>query len=184
MQDGGSDRGSSAGRESGAAPAPLAAWDDQATVTIPNAAEVEARRQEAMENEPLPAGRIGRYSVLRQLGRGGMGVTYVAYDEELDRKVVIKLVRSELLGEESQKRLRREAQALARFAHPNIVAVYDVGIHEERSFIAMEFVRGKTLSAWLGEEPAHTWEEVLAVFCQAGAGLRAAHAAGLVHRDI
>ncbi len=173
-----------AGEESDAAATPLVAWDDQATVSIANVVEAAARRREALENEPLPAASIGRYSVLRQLGRGGMGVTYVAYDEELDRKVVIKLVRSELLGEESQKRLRREAQALARFAHPNIVAVYDVGIHEERSFIAMEFVRGQTLSAWLAEQPQRTWAEVLAVFCQAGEGLRAAHAAGLVHRDI
>jgi eukaryotic-like serine/threonine-protein kinase len=135
------------------------------------------------EAEPGPAARIGRYSVLRELGRGGMGVTYIACDEELDRKVVLKLVRADAMDAQLQKRLRREAQALARLAHPNIVNVHDVGTDGARSFIAMELVPGKTVSAWLGDEP-RAWTEVLAVFRQAGEGLRAAHAAGLVHRDI
>ncbi|HWN69964.1 MAG TPA: serine/threonine-protein kinase, partial [Haliangium sp.] len=138
----------------------------------------------AAEAEPGPAARIGRYSVLRELGRGGMGVTYTAYDEDLDRKVVLKLVRSDAMDEQLQKRLRREAQALARLAHPNIVNVHDVGSHGARSFIAMELVPGKTVSAWLPADPPRPWTEVLAVFRQAGEGLRAAHAAGLVHRDI
>jgi tetratricopeptide (TPR) repeat protein len=135
------------------------------------------------EAEPGPAPRIGRYSVLRELGRGGMGVTYIAFDEELDRRVVLKLVRADAMDAQLQKRLRREAQALARLAHPNIVNVHDVGSHGARSFIAMEFVPGKTVSAWLGTDP-RPWTEVVAVFRQAGEGLRAAHAAGLVHRDI
>jgi eukaryotic-like serine/threonine-protein kinase len=130
-----------------------------------------------------PAARIGRYSVLRELGRGGMGVTYVAYDEELDRKVAIKLVRSDIIDEQAQTRLQREARALARLAHPNIVTVHDVGTHESHAFIAMEFVPGQTLSAWLAERP-RSYAEVLAVFRQAGEGLRAAHEAGLVHRDV
>jgi tetratricopeptide (TPR) repeat protein len=135
------------------------------------------------EAEPGPAARIGRYSVLRELGRGGMGVTYIAYDDDLDRKVVLKLVRSDALDAQAQERLRREARAQARLAHPNIVAIHEVGHHGARSFIAMELVHGKTVSGWLSAEP-RSWTEVLSVFRQAGEGLRAAHAAGLVHRDI
>jgi tetratricopeptide (TPR) repeat protein/tRNA A-37 threonylcarbamoyl transferase component Bud32 len=127
--------------------------------------------------------RMGRYSLLHELGRGGMGVTHVAHDEELDRKVAIKLVRADVMDESAQQRLRREAQALARLAHPNIVAVHDVGTHGAQSFIAMELVPGQTLSAWLVAQP-RAWTEVLAVFRQVGEGLRAAHAAGLVHRDV
>src|SRR5690606_38832331 len=108
---------------------------------------------------------------------------YVAYDEELDRKVAIKLVRSDAMDEQAQTRLQREARALARLAHPNIVAVHDVGIHGSQSFIAMELVPGKTVNAWLAARP-RAWTEVLTVFRQAAQGLRAAHAAGLVHRDI
>jgi eukaryotic-like serine/threonine-protein kinase len=126
---------------------------------------------------------IDRYRVLREIGRGGMGVTYLAYDEALDRRVAIKLVHPGIQGGiRAQLRLRREAQALARLAHPHIVHVYEVGSYQERVFIVMEFVRGQTLDAWLaaGER---TWPAVLEVFRQAGKGLRAAHESGLVHRD-
>jgi tetratricopeptide (TPR) repeat protein/predicted Ser/Thr protein kinase len=171
------------------APAPGVPWGEQSTLQaapgVGNFDDAGSQwgRRAPDESTPPPAARIGRYSVLRELGRGGMGETYVAYDEELDRKVATKLVRSDLIGEQSQKRLRREAQALARLMHPNIVAVYDVGIHGERPFIAMEFVPGQTLGSWLAAQP-RTWAEVLTVFRQVGEGLRAAHAAGLVHRDI
>jgi tetratricopeptide (TPR) repeat protein/tRNA A-37 threonylcarbamoyl transferase component Bud32 len=139
------------------------------------------------DGAPRPASAevtiIDRYRVLRELGRGGMGVTYLAYDEALDRRVAIKLVHPGIQGGiRAQLRLRREAQALARLAHPNIVHVYEVGTYQERVFIVMEFVRGQTLDAWLaaGER---TWPQILDVFRQAGKGLRAAHEAGLVHRD-
>ena len=126
---------------------------------------------------------IDHYRVLRELGRGGMGVTYVGYDEGLDRKVAIKLVHPGFRGgARAQLRLRREAQALARLAHPHIVHVYDVGSFQDRVFIVMEFVRGQTLDEWLatGER---SLPAILDVCRQAGQGLRAAHAAGLVHRD-
>jgi tetratricopeptide (TPR) repeat protein len=126
----------------------------------------------------------GRYRVLRELGRGGMGITYVAHDQELDREVAFKLVRPDVGGVEcAQVRLHREAQALARLAHPNIVAVYDVGTHEGRGYIAMELVKGQTLDTQLLAR-THAWREVLDIFRQVGAGLQAAHAAGLVHRDV
>jgi tetratricopeptide (TPR) repeat protein len=127
---------------------------------------------------------VGRYVVLASVGVGGMGVVYAAYDPELDRKVALKLLqlrpsRDESLG---RARLLREAQALARLSHPNVVAVHDVGTFEGRVFVAMEFVSGKTLGRWLGARP-RSRAEVLDVLAQAGRGLAAAHAAGLVHRD-
>ena len=134
--------------------------------------------------------QIGRYLVLDRLGKGGMGVVYAAYDPELDRKVAIKLIYSELHADidagrlrRSQDLLRREAQALAKLAHPNIVGIHDVGAHAGQVFVAMEFVAGRTMREWW-EARAIGWQEVLAAMLQAGQGIVAAHAAGLVHRDI
>jgi tetratricopeptide (TPR) repeat protein len=126
--------------------------------------------------------RLGRYHVLERLGAGGMGVVVAAYDPELDRKVAIKLIHAGRDDEEARARLLREAQAMARLAHPNVVAVHDVGVFAGQVFVAMEFVRGETLGGWLQRQP-RSWSEVLAVFVSAGRGLAAAHEAGLVHRD-
>ncbi|HEY0134809.1 MAG TPA: serine/threonine-protein kinase, partial [Nannocystis sp.] len=127
--------------------------------------------------------RIGRFHVLRLIGEGGMGMVFAAYDEELDRKVAIKLLRN-LPGEGSigRTRLLREAQALARLSHPNVVTVYEVGEFEQQVFIAMEFVLGDTLYKWL-RDGARPWREVVRVFIEAGRGLAVAHAAGILHRD-
>jgi eukaryotic-like serine/threonine-protein kinase len=124
---------------------------------------------------------IERYVVIDVLGVGGMGVVYAAYDPELDRRVAIKLLRPSLLGD-GRPRLVREAQAIARIAHPNVVAVYDVGELDGAVFVAMELVDGQTLSKWLRAKP-RTVPEILGVFRQAGRGLAAAHAVELVHRD-
>jgi tetratricopeptide (TPR) repeat protein len=138
--------------------------------------------------------RIGRYTLLRLLGEGGMGVVYAAYDEDLDRKVAIKLLRAgsspppatdgdpATVGE-ARARLVREAQALAKFNHPHIVAIHDVGAHRGAVWLAMEYVDGVTLSAW-SKRRRRTWREVLAVMTPVALGLSAAHDAGLVHRDI
>jgi len=133
---------------------------------------------------------VGRYVVLNPLGAGGMGIVYAAYDPQLDRKVALKLLHIEAVSRsgvtqsrvDGHTRLLREAQAMARLRHPNVVAVHDVGSYGERVFIAMEFVEGSTLKSWLRAQP-RTRKEVLAVFVQAGRGLQAAHDAGLVHRD-
>jgi len=128
---------------------------------------------------------IGRYLVVERLGSGGMGVVYAAYDPELDRKVAIKLLHAGGLdfgGSFGRARLLREAQAMARLAHPNVVAVYDLGTFGERVFIAMEHIDGGTLTAWLEKEP-RSRRDILKMFIAAGHGLAAAHAAGLVHRD-
>jgi tetratricopeptide (TPR) repeat protein len=126
---------------------------------------------------------IGRFLVLDPLGEGGMGVVYAAYDPELDRKVAIKLLHPRI-GDSAELRARlvREAQAMARLTHPNVVSVYDVGTYRDDVFVAMELVDGQTLRKWMREQP-RSWREVLSIFRQAGQGLAAAHAAGLVHRD-
>ncbi|MGQ0508938.1 MAG: protein kinase domain-containing protein [Myxococcaceae bacterium] len=135
----------------------------------------------------LPRGTsIGRYVLLRRLGEGGMGVVYAAYDPELDRKVAIKLLRDDILdparAEAHRGRLLREAQALARLSHPNVIVVHDVGTYGTQVFMAMEFVEGQTLGDWLREKK-RGWREIVDAFLLAGYGLGAAHAAGLVHRD-
>ena len=124
--------------------------------------------------------RIGRYTLLDRLGQGGMGVVYAAYDPELDRRVAIKLLLESLAGPAAQ-RLQREAQAMARVAHPNVVAVIDIGVHEGRSYVVMEHLRGQSLDRWQRRSPH--WREVLRVYVQAGRGLAAAHRAGVIHRD-
>ncbi|MDC0669583.1 serine/threonine-protein kinase [Nannocystis radixulma] len=135
-------------------------------------------------HEPGPL-QIGRYLVVRKLGQGGMAIVYAAYDPQLDRRVAIKLLRSGIKGRSlsvGQARLQREAQTLARLSHPNVVQVYEVGRYGDDVFIAMEFVAGKTLRTWL-KSHAPTWRDVVRVFRQAGEGLAAAHAYGIVHRD-
>ncbi|EDM75915.1 serine/threonine kinase family protein [Plesiocystis pacifica SIR-1] len=141
----------------------------------------------------VPSGRgraqigeqLGRYVVLRRLGAGAMGVVFAAYDPELDRKVAIKLLRSPDRSSVASARLQREAQALAKLDHPNVVAVHDVGVHLGQVFVGMEFVAGQTLSEWLDEAGPgpRPWRELTPVFLAAGRGLAAAHAAGLIHRD-
>jgi serine/threonine protein kinase/tetratricopeptide (TPR) repeat protein len=130
---------------------------------------------------------IGRYVVLGLLGRGGMGEVYAAYDPELDRKIAVKLLRGRggmgpAATADGKTRLLREAQAIARLSHPNVVVVFDVGTFGDSVFIAMEFVEGNTLGYWL-QAANRSWREVLDVYVAAGRGLVAAHAAGLVHRD-
>ena len=152
--------------------------------TLEAGAEQASQRSDGLE---LMRGvSVGRYLVTERLGAGGMGVVYAAYDPELDRKVALKLLHQESaqVGGESSGRLRllREAQAMARLSHPNVIAVYDVGTFRERVFVAMEFVDGGTLTDWLAAGP-RSERDILAMFIQAGHGLNAAHLAGLVHRD-
>ncbi len=129
---------------------------------------------------------VGRYVILDQLGVGGMGIVYAAFDPDLDRKVALKLLLPASKGPSAgarEARLLREAQALARLSHPNVVAVFDVGTHEHRVWVAMEFVSGRTLGEWAKERP-RSFAEKLAVLVDVGRGVAAAHAAGLVHRDL
>jgi eukaryotic-like serine/threonine-protein kinase len=139
-------------------------------------------RSDGAARSEEPRGRVvGRYVILSLLGVGGMGAVYAAYDPELDRKVALKLLRPDSLSIDSARMLR-EARALARLAHPNVVAVHDVGTLGAEVFIAMEHVDGLTVHRWLRQRD-RSRREVLDVFLAAGRGLAAAHRAGLVHRD-
>jgi len=127
---------------------------------------------------------VGRYRLLQLVGRGGMGEVYAAHDPELDRRVAIKILRADARADNNIEaaRLAREAQAVAKLSHPNVVAIYDVGSSAGRMFLAMELVEGETLAAWLAHH-TRTTSEILAMFLMAGRGLAAAHRAGIVHRD-
>lgn len=147
------------------------------------------RRSDGPGDEGLgldPGAQLGRYVILERLAAGGMGEVYAAWDPQLNRRIALKVMRGDLaagLGAaEGQERLRREAQAMARLAHPNLVAVHDVGTTGNQVFVAMEFVEGQTLRSWLDERP-RTPREIIAAFIEAGRGLAAAHQDGLVHRD-
>ncbi len=157
--------------------------------TIAAAATEASTRGRLESDDPgeLPRGTvIGRYLVLGKLGAGAMGVVYAAHDPELDRKVALKLLQAgagdgpDRVG---RARLLREAQALAKLSHPNVVAVHDVGTHGDSVWIAMEFVAGQTLGAWAMQR-TRRWPEVLQVLADAARGVAAAHMAGLVHRDL
>ena len=106
--------------------------------------------------------RIGRYVVLGELGHGGMGVVLEAFDRTLDRRVALKVLHRDL-DEAHTKRLLREAQALAKLSHPNVVQVYEVGEAEGQTFIAMELVKGRSINAWLSQEPRPGWQECVKV---------------------
>jgi hypothetical protein len=129
----------------------------------------------------MPA-RVGRYEICEVLGAGAMGVVYRARDPELDRALAIKLVRGGDATSSSGIRLLREAQAMARLHHPNVVPIFDVGAAGAAVFVAMPLLEGGTLKSWLRGGP-RSLDALLDRFVAAGRGLAAAHAAGLVHRD-
>jgi tRNA A-37 threonylcarbamoyl transferase component Bud32/tetratricopeptide (TPR) repeat protein len=141
--------------------------------------------QLAAEVPHATGGRLGRYELRGLLGRGGMGHVYEAYDAELDRSIALKVLRPELAGATAMfaERLVRESRMMARVVHPAVIVVHDVGrTDDDAVFIAMELVRGETLAGYLARG-ALRWTEIVALFERAGAGLAAAHAAGIVHRD-
>jgi len=146
------------------------------------AAARKAKLRATLFGEEPNHAHFGRYLMIGPLGRGGTGTVLEAFDPTLDRKVAIKLLHTDV-NERQAQRLIREAQALARLSHPNVVQVYEAGWIEGRAFVAMELVRGPTLLQWARQEPRPAWRACLEVYVQAGAGLAAAHAQGLVHRD-
>ena len=132
--------------------------------------------------------KLGRYVLMEKVGQGGMGAVYRAHDPQLDRTMAIKLLRPDTevaddgMRSTRELRLLREAQALARLSHPNVVAVHDAGTEFGQVYVVMEFVPGQNLAQWLREAPRLA-TEVIDVFVQAGKGLAAAHSRGVVHRD-
>ena len=138
------------------------------------------------EEELTPGSRVGRYVIEDLIGRGAMGAVYAATDPDLHRKVAVKLLRADALSDRARTQMRsrllREAQAMARLSHPEVITVYDVGAFGDQLFVAMEYVEGETLRRW---RCGKHWScaEILGVYERAGSGLAAAHEAGLVHRD-
>jgi eukaryotic-like serine/threonine-protein kinase len=125
---------------------------------------------------------VGRYLVIEPIGAGGMGVVYAAYDPKLDRRVALKALHAASDPNVGNRPLVREAKAMARLSHPNVVTVYDVIVDGDRALVAMELIEGESLRAWLGSS-RRTWHQIIEAFLQAGRGLAAAHAAGIIHRD-
>jgi serine/threonine protein kinase len=129
-----------------------------------------------------PGDQLGKYRLERELGAGGMGAVWLAHDTELDRKVALKVLRPALAGDDTaQARLLREARAMAKLRHPNVITVFDAETIAGRDLVAMELVDGANMAAWLASE--RTEDEIVATVIAAGRGLAAAHAAGMVHRD-
>ncbi len=159
--------------------------DEQKLAGVPHAEELADAEDDTASLMPS-AIADGRYVVRDLLGQGGAGAVYRAFDSQLGRQIALKIVRAPKLAadaaESMQARLLREARAMARVSHPNVVAVYDVGSIDDRVFVVMELVEGRTLASWQTEK-AHSWREVIETFSAAGVGLAAAHRVGLAHRD-
>ncbi|RPI72899.1 MAG: serine/threonine-protein kinase [Ignavibacteriales bacterium] len=127
---------------------------------------------------------FSRYKVVRQIGSGGMGVLYLADDIELNRKVVLKFLPADMINDpDINLRFNREAQTAGSLSHPNIVTIYDVGVHENKTFIAMEYVEGKTLRELIKSDEL-TIDRITDISVQIGEGLNEAHSKGITHRDI
>jgi tRNA A-37 threonylcarbamoyl transferase component Bud32 len=160
--------------------------DDRIAARARAAIEAQLFGAPLPDSGPPPAPsprRLGRYVLGEKIGAGGMGVVYRAHDPELARDVAIKVLRADAADDAvASQRMLREARAMARVAHPNVIHVYDVGAADGQVFLAMELVFGRSLSRWLAEA-RRPRPELLAVFIAAGEGLAAAHRAGLVHRD-
>ena len=167
-------RGDEQSANDGALDATLPGEGESANVALPQ-----------VEGEHGRGTLVHRYVIHERVGAGGMGVVYAAHDPELDRKIALKFLHPGPAArlDYGRKRLLREAQAMARLSHPNVVAVNDVGTYMGQVFVAMEFVVGSTLGDWLGARADADWRSVVRVFREAGRGLAAAHGAGIVHRD-
>ncbi len=162
--------------------------DSAPSVTSLDGADLETQHLARVVRRRLFTGlqdetSVGRYTLLERIGQGGMGVVYRAHDRQLGRLVALKLQHARGDGSGELGRLMHEAQALARLAHPNVVPVFEVGEDGGRVYMVMEYIAGVTLRSWLGER-RRSWLEVLKVLVQAGRGLAAAHAHGIVHRDV
>jgi serine/threonine protein kinase len=149
-------------------------------VTVDPTAETAAETGRAVPG-PAAGDALGKYRLDRVIGAGGMGIVWAAFDPDLERAVAIKLLRSGDGEPTLRARLLREARAMARLKHPNVLTVYEVGTVQSRDYIAMELVDGDNLDDWLSRRPPR--EQVLDALVAAGRGLAAAHDAGLVHRD-
>ena len=166
------------------------------TEALPADASSSLSTHESGDGSPASAGggdpdmlrrgsTVGRFTVLERLGAGAMGVVYAAYDPELDRKIALKLLRPQEQTadqERRQARMVREAKAIAKVSHPNVVGIFEIGVHDGHVFMAMEHLAGGTLQSWVIAKKRH-WRDIVKMFIQVGHGLAGAHAEGLIHRD-
>lgn len=138
-----------------------------------------------LHGELQPGSRLRQYRLLRELGAGGMGIVYEAEDEWLGRRVALKVLRSDLPAQEvARERFLREARAMASVEHENVCTIYQVDEADGRPFIAMQFLVGETLETRLDREQRLTPPEAARIGKEIALGLNAAHARGLVHRDV
>jgi tetratricopeptide (TPR) repeat protein/predicted Ser/Thr protein kinase len=162
--------------------------DLDAALRSPEIARARSAARAKLFGGPSEPAKIDRFVVVERLGGGGMGVVYAAYDPQLDRKVALKLLRPDSAGGDLRHRLMREAQAMAKVSHPNVITVHEVGTvpgtegEDDQVFVAMEFIEGQTLGQWMREQ-RRAWPDIRRMFLAIGRGLEAAHEAGLVHRD-
>src|SRR6185369_1983408 len=131
------------------------------------------------------SGRIGKYDIIKPLGKGAMGIVYLAHDTILERDVALKVMVAAIADDpELKTRFEREAKAVARMTHPNVVNVFDLGSHTDGSpYIAMELLKGQDLQKAM-RSGTLSLDRKLAIIVQVLAGLAHAHEAGIVHRDI
>src|SRR5262249_39066468 len=132
----------------------------------------------------LSPNRLGKYELLKRIGQGGMGVLYLAHDPDLDRDVAIKTIRADFSAADAEQRFTREARALARLKHPNIVRVFDFGQTDDRWYFVMEYIVGPTLADLIERRAPLALEARLTMFDQICAALAYAHDQGWIHRDL
>src|SRR6266496_5468837 len=136
--------------------------------------------------------KLGRYEVLSELGKGAMGVVYLAKDPVIGRMVAVKTIRASTMGDddsesrEFRERFIREAQTAGILSHPNIVTIHDIGEDPETqiSFIAMEYIEGKNLKMLLGEKAVFAWEQVSEIVAEVAEARDDDHRKGIIHRDV
>jgi serine/threonine protein kinase len=136
-------------------------------------------------SDPVPGERLGQYRLLRELGSGGMGIVFEAEDEWLNRRVAVKVLRADLPAEQvARERFLREARAMAAVEHENVCTIYQVGEADGRPYMAMQLLSGESLETRLDRDPRMPTAEAARIGREIAAGLAAAHAKGLVHRDV
>ena len=161
----------------------LAAHDDAGDFMATPAIDIAARSIASEEETSPLSGRVGAYQVLSPIGRGGMGEVFLAHDARLGRTVALKVLRSDVSRNPyAVRQFEQEARAASSLNHPNIVTIHEFGDFDDRRFLAMEYVEGRSLAALIGQ-PAG-FRSIVQIGAQLARALAVAHAAGIVHRDV